>query len=76
MGVQAFESWIIDPIIDRKTVFLPPALVVLAQLTLALMAGLLGVALATPLIAAIVVLVKMLYVEDVLGQDVIPEGGR
>lgn len=73
-GVQAIESWIVDPIIDKKTVYLPPALVVLTQLTLALAAGLLGVALATPLIAAGVVLVKMLYVDDVLGQPVTVRG--
>ena len=70
MAVQAFESWVIDPIIDRKTVYLPPALVILAQLTMALIGGLLGVALATPLIAVFVVIVKMLYIEDTLGQPV------
>lgn len=35
MRVQALESWGLDPIIDKKTVYPPPALVVLAQLTLA-----------------------------------------
>lgn len=73
-GIQAVESWIIDPIIDKKTVYLPPALVVVTQLSLALASGLLGVALATPLIAAGVVLVKMLYIEDVLGQPVTVRG--
>ena len=70
MGVQAVESWVVNPIVDRKTVYLPPGIVLLAQLTFALAAGLLGLALATPLIAALVVMVKMLYVEDVLGQTV------
>jgi predicted PurR-regulated permease PerM len=67
-GVQVVESYVLDPIIDRKTVYLPPALTVLAQLVLAVFAGLLGVALATPLTAALVVLVTMLYVHDVLGR--------
>ncbi len=67
-GVQAIESYVLDPIIDRKTVYLPPALTIFAQLTLVLFAGLLGVALATPLTAALVVLVTMLYVQDVLGR--------
>lgn len=74
LGVQAVESYLLDPIIDRKTVYLPPALTVLAQLTMAIFAGLLGVALATPLAAAAVVIVRMLYVEDVLGDRV--EVGR
>ena len=69
VGVQIVESYVLAPIIDRKTVYLPPALTVLAQLTLAVFAGLLGIALATPLLAALVVLVTMLYVQDVLGRD-------
>lgn len=68
-GVQAVESYVLDPIIDRKTVYLPPALTIVAQLVLALAAGLLGVALATPLTAVAMVLVTMLYVQDVLGRD-------
>lgn len=75
-GVQAFESYVLDPIIDRKTVYLPPAVTVLAQLTLALFAGLLGVALATPLTAAFTVLVTMLYVQDVLGRRDVKVGSR
>jgi predicted PurR-regulated permease PerM len=66
LAVQFVESYILEPVIDRKTIYLPPALTVLSQLTMALVAGLLGVALATPLLAVVVVLVRMLYVEDVL----------
>ena len=67
-GVQVLESYVLDPIIDRKTVYLSPALTIGAQLLLALFTGLLGVALATPLAAVVVVLVTMLYVQDVLGR--------
>jgi predicted PurR-regulated permease PerM len=70
LGIQAVESWVLDPILDRKTVYLPPAVTVLTQLVLAIVAGLLGAALAAPLAAAGVVLVTMLYVQDVLGRDV------
>lgn len=68
VGVQLVESFALDPYIDRKTVYLPPALTILAQLVLAVFTGILGVALATPLAAAAVVLVTMLYVQDVLGR--------
>lgn len=68
VGVQFVESYFLDPIIDRKTVHLPPAFTITAQLILALFAGLLGVTLATPLAAAALVLVTMLYVQDVLGR--------
>ncbi|HSK20402.1 MAG TPA: AI-2E family transporter [Longimicrobiales bacterium] len=68
-GVQVVESYLLDPIIDRKTIYLPPAFTITMQLIMALFAGLLGVTLATPLAAAMVVLVTMLYVQDVLGRD-------
>ena len=68
VGVQIVESYVLDPVIDRKTVYLPPALTILAQLVFALFAGILGLALATPLTAALMVLVTMLYVQDILGR--------
>lgn len=68
IGVQLVESWALAPIIDRKTVYLPPGLTIFAQLLLALIGGLLGLTLATPLAATIVVLVTMVYVQDVLGR--------
>ena len=49
---------------------LPPGLTIAGQLLMGLGAGALGVVLATPLLAVVMVLVKMLYVEDVLGDDV------
>jgi predicted PurR-regulated permease PerM len=67
-GVQVVESYVLDPIVDRKTVYLPPALTITSQLVMGVFAGLLGVTLATPLAAALVVLVTMLYVQDVLGR--------
>lgn len=67
-AVQVVESYVLDPIIDRKTVYLPPALTILAQLSLAVFTGMLGVALATPMTAVLVVLITMVYVQDVLGR--------
>lgn len=67
-GIQVVESYVLGPIIDRKTIALPPAFTIAAQLVMALGAGLLGVTLATPLAAVLVVTVTMLYVQDVLGR--------
>jgi predicted PurR-regulated permease PerM len=75
-GVQMVESYVLDPIIDRKTIYLPPAVTVTAQLVMALFAGLLGLTLATPLAAAAVVLVTMLYVQDVLGRRDVQVGSH
>ena len=56
-------------VIERETVELPPALTITFQLVLVVLVGGLGLVLATPLLAAIVVAVQMLYIEDVLGGE-------
>ncbi|MFN0278069.1 MAG: AI-2E family transporter [Pyrinomonadaceae bacterium] len=69
IGIQVIESNIVTPLIDRETVELPPALTIAFQLGLGAIIGGLGLVLATPLLAAVVVLVKMVYIEDVLGDE-------
>ena len=65
--VQLIESNIVTPLIERETVELPPALTIVFQLGMAALVGGLGLVLATPLLAVIMVLVQMVYVQDVLG---------
>jgi len=67
IGVQLIESNIVTPLIERETVELPPALTIIFQLSLAALVGGLGLVLATPLLAVIMVLVQMVYIQDVLG---------
>lgn len=66
-GVQSLESYLLTPLVQQRAVQLPPALTILAQVLLGMLAGVLGLALATPLTVVGVVLVRKLYVEDVLG---------
>ena len=65
--VQLIESNLVTPYIERQTVELPPALTVFAQLALSVLIGGVGLILATPLLAVIVVLVQSAYIEDILG---------
>jgi predicted PurR-regulated permease PerM len=67
IAVHLVEGYILVPLIQRRVVHLPPALILAAQIILAALAGFLGLLFATPLIAAAIVLVRMIYVEDVLG---------
>ena len=67
VGVQLVESNIVTPLIERETVELPPSLTVIFQLALAVLVGGLGLVLATPLLAVIMVLIQMVYIEDILG---------
>lgn len=65
-GIQLLEGYVITPLIEQKSVSLPPALTISAQVLLGVLVGALGVVLATPLTAVMTVLVKGLYVEDTL----------
>jgi predicted PurR-regulated permease PerM len=69
-GIQLAENHLLIPLLMRKGVDLPPVLTLLAQALMALVFGFLGLLVAVPLVAAVVVTVKMLYVEDVVGDEV------
>jgi len=66
---QSLEGYVLTPMVQRRAVELPPALLILFQVLAGLLLGALGVVLAAPLLAVVVVAVKMLYVEDVMGDD-------
>jgi predicted PurR-regulated permease PerM len=67
---QNLEGYVLTPLVQRKAVEMPPALLILFQVLAGLLLGAIGVMLAAPLLAVIVVATKMLYVEDVLGDEV------
>jgi predicted PurR-regulated permease PerM len=67
LAVQSLESYILSPLVQHRAVYLPPAVVLFAQVVMGVMVGALGVAVATPLAAALLIAINMLYVEDVLG---------
>ena len=66
--LQAIESYIITPYIERRTVSLPPAAVILAQLLLTLLAGPIGALVAAPLIIVGMVGFKFIYLPVVLNE--------
>ncbi|GHA61717.1 AI-2E family transporter [Pontibacter akesuensis] len=65
-GIQMVESYVLTPIIFKRTVNLPPALLLFFQVLLGLLQGGLGLLLAAPILAVLLVLVEELYVKDVL----------
>ena len=67
LAIQMLESYVLAPLIQHKAVYLPPAAILFAQVLMGAIVGALGVAVATPLAAAVMVAVSMLYVEDALG---------
>ena len=70
IAIQQMENYLLIPFLMREGVDLPPALTIIAQALMALIFGFLGLLCAVPLLAASVVAVKMLYVQDVVGEPV------
>jgi predicted PurR-regulated permease PerM len=60
--VHALEGYVLVPIIQKRTVALPPALALIAVVLFGLMFGPLGVILAHPLMVTVIVLTKRFYI--------------
>jgi predicted PurR-regulated permease PerM len=68
--LQCAEGYLLLPLLQRGAVDTPPAVLIAMQVLLTLLVGGLGLALAAPLAACAMIVVKMLYVHDVLGDPV------
>jgi predicted PurR-regulated permease PerM len=64
---QNLEGYVLTPLVQDRAVKLPPAVTILVQVLMGLLMGGIGVVLAAPLAAAGMVVVKRMYVQDVLG---------
>jgi predicted PurR-regulated permease PerM len=73
MVIQNVEANVIMPIIFHRTVHIPPALGVISQILFGTLLGILGFILAIPLMAVVIQFLKMVYVEDVLGDKSVAE---
>jgi predicted PurR-regulated permease PerM len=65
--VQGGELKFVTPLIQQHVVRMPPSVQLIAQMLFWWFMGLLGLTLATPIAAVVMVLVKELYVKDTLG---------
>jgi predicted PurR-regulated permease PerM len=63
VGIQFMENHILIPLLMKGGMDLPPALTVVSQALLALVFGFLGLMVAVPLLATIMVVVQVLYVQ-------------
>jgi predicted PurR-regulated permease PerM len=61
------EGYLVAPLVQRRMVHLPPALLIFSMAIAGALFGALGIILGTPLAVATMVAVKRLYVEEVLG---------
>lgn len=65
--IQQVEGNVLMPVIQKRASSLPPVLTILAVVGFGVLFGFMGVLLATPLLLVLIILVRMIYVEDVLG---------
>jgi predicted PurR-regulated permease PerM len=75
IGYQSIDGYLLTPMVSARTVSLPPAMTISAQVLMGVLFGTLGLLLATPLTACLLVIVQMLYVEDALGDKRSTEHG-
>jgi predicted PurR-regulated permease PerM len=66
VGVQTIESYLLTPLVEAREVSLPPALILSMQLLMGTLFGLIGVALASPLAAVLLVVVHRGYIKGVI----------
>ena len=69
VALENLQGLTIEPLVESKLTSAPPGLLISAQIVLGLLLGAVGFILASPLVVALTVLVQMLYVQDVLGDD-------
>jgi predicted PurR-regulated permease PerM len=67
--IQSIEGYVIGPLIQRQAVEIPPAWTLVAIVLLGALFGVMGIALAMPLVAIGRVAIIRFYVEDYLGDD-------
>jgi predicted PurR-regulated permease PerM len=70
---QTVVSNIVTPIIQNKIINLPPALTIISQVVMGTLSGALGIILAVPLLAIIVILADELYVKKINEDNPKPE---
>jgi predicted PurR-regulated permease PerM len=76
LAIQQIEGNVLVPLIQHRTANLPPVIGILSILAATILFGLPGILLATPIAIVVIVLVKQLYVRDLLGRDTVVPGDK
>jgi predicted PurR-regulated permease PerM len=74
LGVQSIDNYLVSPLLQKEMLYLPPAYIIVAQVLFGAVAGTVGLILAAPLAAALVMVVRKLYVEGVLHDFSVEKG--
>jgi predicted PurR-regulated permease PerM len=66
-GISLVQSQVISPLLVAGRINLPPVMVLLGQIVFGVFFGFMGLLLAVPLAAIVMVLVQEVYIKDILG---------
>ena len=66
---QTVVSNIVTPLIQKRMINLPPALTIISQVIMGTLSGALGIILAVPLLAILIILIDELYVKKITEKD-------
>lgn len=66
VGVQQVENNVLQPLVQKSAVDIPPVLLIITLFAMGSLFGIAGILVATPLLAVILVIVRRVYVERVL----------
>jgi predicted PurR-regulated permease PerM len=70
VAIQQVEANLLTPLLMKKGLEIPPVLTITTQGVMSLVFGFIGLLVAVPMLAATIVPIKMLYVQDVVGDQV------
>ena len=70
VAAQMVESYLVSPLVDQFTVTIPPAVLIFVQLIMAVLAGVWGVLVATPLLVVAMVITQQLYVREYIKRPI------
>jgi predicted PurR-regulated permease PerM len=73
LAIQVVQNHVVTPLVQQQAVHLSPVLLILAQMFMYYWAGALGMLLAPALAVVVTTLVEMLYVQDILGKEPVPD---
>lgn len=66
-GMSFIQSQIFSPILFSESINLPPVMVLLGQIVAGVLFGFIGILLAVPITAILMILVQEVYIKDILG---------
>jgi predicted PurR-regulated permease PerM len=69
-AIQQIEGNVVMPLLMQEGLDLPPVVTIVSQAVFAVIFGFVGLLIAVPLVGTIMVVVKLLYVQDVVGDEV------